>query len=644
MLPTPLRYYRTILLLLLSALNAVSLSAQCGNQRYVDPIFPQVARTEDLWYANADPYGLFGGQNLYLDLYEPVGDTLAARPVIVYLHGSGFLVGDKRQPPIPDWAEYYARRGYVVVSVGYRLGFNVSSGASAERAVFRGVQDLRAALRMLAEYRQGFRLSLDHFFTAGSSAGCFAGLHSAFMQEADRPGSTYGILLEPSDLGCGDCSGNQYLGNQPVPVRGIVNYWGAIGDTNWIDANERVPVLSVHGTSDAVVPFAQGYPFSLPIFPTVQGSLLIHRRLTHLGIPSQLVSLYGAGHEPELTNGDYLDTMYQVTTPFLFELVRPQTPPITGPESLCAGSSATYTVGPTSNGSSYCWTVTGGILLSQNGSSITVQWPDQPGTGTLSVVEVNSLGADGETRTFDVTVHPIPSLNLDTLATVSCYGGADGGLIALSTGMGAGTGFWWGGGQTDALLDSLPAGIYTVTTTNTFGCWAADTAVLDEPTALVLSLSALPSTGSDGAAFATVAGGTPPYAWVWDTGAQTDSLSQLPPGVYGLTITDANGCSAIDSVQVDSLPVTGLSESPVSEASAWVFPNPGTGAVTLRVEHFGAERIGLFDLQGRSLGFWPWTSAAQSLSLDLSHLPAGMYCWVVFDAAGRTQALVWEKR
>jgi hypothetical protein len=210
--------------------------------------------------------------------------------------------------------------------------------------------------------------------------------------------------------------------------------------------------------------------------------------------------------------------------------------------------------------------------------------------------------------------------------------------------VGAGTGFLWDGGRTDAALDSLAAGIYSVTVTNPFGCTTSATASLSEPMALVLSLTAQPSTGNDGSAAAAVSGGTPPYVLLWDTGAQTDSLQQLAPGLYALTVTDANGCAIFDSVRVDSLPVTGLPESPQNLSEAWIFPNPGTGALTLRTAHWTAERAVLYDLQGRSLGAWRWPAAAPDLSLDLSHLPAGVYCWALLGTDGRTKSLVWEKR
>lgn len=630
-------------ILCLFLLGKGTLSAQCGSQRYLDAVFPQVNRTENILYANADPYGIIGGQDFYLDLYEPAGDTLAARPLIVFLHGSGFLVGDKAQPPIPDWAEYFARRGYVVASVGYRLGFNLTSGQSAERAVYRGVQDLRAALRFLAEFRQTYRLSLDHIVTAGTSAGCFAGLHSAFMQEADRPNSTYGIFLEPQDLGCADCSGNQFFNNQQVPVLGILNYWGAIGDTIWIDAAEQIPVLSIHGTADVVVPYQTGYPFSLPIFPTVQGSASITQRLVNLGIPNQLVTLYGAGHEPELTDNAYLDTLYEATVPFLYDLMRPNTPPIAGGDMPCAGSIGYYNVGPMPPGTRYCWTVTGGTVLYENGASIAVAWPAQLGTGSVSVQAYNTIDAPGLLQTLAVTLLPSPDLSVDAVSP-TCFGAENGSLIALSTGLGAGTGFQWSNGQTGAQLNGLAAGTYTVTALNALGCFATATAILAAPAELSLSLAATPAIANDGTAAALPSGGTPPYQFTWNTGSSSDTLGQLPPGTYSVTVLDANGCSITDSVLVDSLPLTGWAGVSGGGATWRVFPNPSDGQATLALDTQFPVRVGLYAFDGRRVGSW-WIAPGEPVRVfDLSALPGGIYFWVLFSAENGRQSQIWHKK
>ena len=127
--------------------------SQCFPKQYIDPLYG-VSQNAAIQYGAADPYDILGlsiDQNLFLDLYTPVGDTLSHRPTIVFAFGGGFVIGSRNQPDLPRLRDYYVPRGYNLATIDYRLGFNVTSGGSALRAVYRGVQDMRAALRFLAE-------------------------------------------------------------------------------------------------------------------------------------------------------------------------------------------------------------------------------------------------------------------------------------------------------------------------------------------------------------------------------------------------------------------------------------------------------------------------------------------------------------
>ena len=110
-------------------------------------------------------------------------------------------------------------------------------------------------------------------------------------------------------------------------------------DTSYIDIAsdpaDNVPVISFHGTNDIIVPYAQGSPFSLPIFPTVQGSLLIHQRLDNQGIKNRLFPLQGLGHEPQLLQLQtwVTDTIIRQGSKFLYEIMYGDSIQITGDNS-----------------------------------------------------------------------------------------------------------------------------------------------------------------------------------------------------------------------------------------------------------------------------------------------------------------------
>lgn len=199
-----------------------------------------------------------------------------------------------------------AKRGYVAVSINYRLGLNILSAYSGERAVYRGVQDASAAVRYLKEFSSQYNIDENNIFVWGSSAGSFIGLHLAYSEDDERPESTYGGGGDP-DLGCIDCEGNLY--DHESRPKALVSCWGAIGDLDWIDPENDVPSILFHGTSDLIVPYNSGFPFSLNILlPIVYGSNLIQGRLSDLGIENEFHGEEGQPHEYWGTvNGNWFD-------------------------------------------------------------------------------------------------------------------------------------------------------------------------------------------------------------------------------------------------------------------------------------------------------------------------------------------------
>ena len=270
--------------------------------RYLDEVFDEVEKTEDVVYGNAPdlPFIFLFEWNtvdrdLDMDIYEPVGDTLTNRPVIIFLHSGSFFSGSNEADDMVDLSIASAKRGYVAISMEYRLGLNILSTYSGERAVYRGVQDASAAIRYLREFHEEYNIDPDKIFIWGSSAGSFIGLHLAYSDDNERPESTYGGGSDP-DLGCIDCEGNQY--EQNSKPNGLVSCWGAVGDLNWIGNNNQIPAILFHGTLDPIVPFGSGFPFTINItLPVVYGSSMIHDKLNELNIENSFHVGEGQLHE-----------------------------------------------------------------------------------------------------------------------------------------------------------------------------------------------------------------------------------------------------------------------------------------------------------------------------------------------------------
>jgi acetyl esterase/lipase len=310
---------KNILIIIISSFTIII----AQNIRYIDEVFENVIKTEDVVYGNAPdlPFWFLIESNtndvdLDMDVYEPEGDTLSNRPVIIFVHTGAFFSGHNELGDVVTLSNSAAKRGYVAISLNYRLGLNVLSTYSAERAVYRAVQDGSAAIRYLREYPEDFNIDPDNIFMWGTSAGSFVALHLAYADDEDRPESTYGGGSDP-DLGCSDCEGNPYVHDRKPNA--IVSCWGAVGDLDWIDPDDTVPAIMFHGTADPIIPINSGVPLLDILLPIVYGSNLIHDRLDEVGIENELYAESGELHEYWGTvNGNWVfgpnEYYYQIET------------------------------------------------------------------------------------------------------------------------------------------------------------------------------------------------------------------------------------------------------------------------------------------------------------------------------------------
>lgn len=110
--------------------------------------------------------------------------------------------------------------------------------------------------------------------------------------------------------------------------------------------------------------------------------------------------------------------------------------------------------------------------------------------------------------------------------------------------------------QNTQTANNLPGGTYTVTSTDSGGCTATATILINEPTQVTLNLQNINQTLcalSNGSAEAVGAGGTGTLNYLWNTSpAQNSAIaSNLAPGTYTVVVTDANGCSISTSVTIN---------------------------------------------------------------------------------------------
>jgi para-nitrobenzyl esterase len=290
--------------------------ADCTSHRFDQEVFSSVTVTSNVTYgSNIDANG--ANTTLTLDVYEPTGDTMQMRPVIIWAHGGSFLSGTKNDVDVVSLSQHFAKRGYVCVSINYRLGipFPVNQD-NALRAVYRSMQDMKAAVRFMrqdAATANTYKINPSVIFAGGTSAGAFAALHTAYLDE-------YSELPSQLDTNVmGNLEGSSGNPGYSSSVNAVIDLCGALGNKTWIHPGD-IPFVAMHGTNDGTVPYATDMIYLLGTFQimVVDGSYSIAGYADSIGVYNQFYSYYGADHVPFVTSTAYMDTTVRFVSNFLF--------------------------------------------------------------------------------------------------------------------------------------------------------------------------------------------------------------------------------------------------------------------------------------------------------------------------------------
>jgi acetyl esterase/lipase len=253
--------------------------------RYRDDIFPAsaVTKTTGVTYGTApDSDGVV--QALKLDIYQPNGDTVSARPAIVWIHGGSFCCGTRTSPEIVEEATRFAQKGFFNVSIDYRLrpgGCSASSpNGGCVQAILDAQHDAQAAVRWLRAHAAQYHLDANRIAVGGSSAGAITAMQVAYNSE--DPGT----------------SGNAGYSSE---VRAAVSLSGAqlLGQIN---AGEP-PSLDFHGTNDSLVPY--------------EWAVSTVNKAKRVGVIAELTTYQGEGHVP-IGGAGRFDSIIDQTRNFLY--------------------------------------------------------------------------------------------------------------------------------------------------------------------------------------------------------------------------------------------------------------------------------------------------------------------------------------
>lgn len=307
----------------------ITLPAMEEKQRYKDVCF-EVEVLQDIVYGHGDGYWteLDGRDDelpkllrknlspkiqcdlpLTLDIYQPVGDTLSHRPTVMLMHGGAYFMHSKKETCISEWCRELAARGYMAVSINYRLGFKLGKNA-IERAGYRALQDAHSAMRFLVANAEAYRIDTARLFVGGSSSGAINALNLVFMDNTTRLESSH----RKPDMGDIETTGNGL--SNTFTIKGIIDMWGAVNDISILDKTD-VPILAFQSIGDQTVPFRYDYsmnsmkPFNKLLFNKIYGTASIAEHYSAQGRDITFFPFQGDKHSPQKdADGNPNDNFY----------------------------------------------------------------------------------------------------------------------------------------------------------------------------------------------------------------------------------------------------------------------------------------------------------------------------------------------
>ena len=304
------------------SLLLIGISVNSQN-RYLDDVFTDVKLTDSVIFAqnvSIEPMLINLSPALmpiYCDIYEPIGDSLTNRPVIIVSHTGSFLppvangqpTGSIKDSSIVEQCMRWAKKGYVAVAMGNRLGWNPLSTDQNVRtstllqAAYRGIQDAKAMvryMRMTEDNGNPYGIDPNKIVLGGQGTGAYISLGYAtlddesklylpkfidqsnpqipipyviplYMGNIDGTDMTYAPMLDSNGIPMIDTSNGVItpildstsplnIPNNPTYSNDInlaFNMGGALADISWLETGD-IPIVSFHCEKDQYAPIDTG--------------------------------------------------------------------------------------------------------------------------------------------------------------------------------------------------------------------------------------------------------------------------------------------------------------------------------------------------------------------------------------------------
>ncbi len=254
---------------------------------------------------------------------------------------------------------------------------------------------------------------------------------------------------------------------------------------------------------------------------------------------------FGAGTTCNNYDGFAVDDLYIGEAPpnsasFVYTCAGNNIVNFTNASSICA-SNFQWNFGDIASGASNTATEENPMHIFSSAGTYTV---------SLTVTFPNNITISS-TRTITVLNANISTTN------VNCFGEVSGQATVQVTGGNGNYNYTWSTvpPQTTSTASNLKAGNYTVSITAPNACSITNGVSISEPAKLrdTLFITAEKCGNNQGAITSNVTGGIQPYSFIWTNGSTASSLQNLNAGNYGVTVTDANGCTVQSTATVANI-------------------------------------------------------------------------------------------
>lgn len=290
--------------------------------------------------------------------------------------------------------------------------------------------------------------------------------------------------------------------------------------------------------------------------------------------------------------------------------VKPQYNPIADVQE-CTGTAINWELN-SPNTDTYVWKKDGTVLSNETDGSVSFASLNPDDTGVYTVDITNACG----TITLTQNVEVVDIANTYTIANEPCNGDEAGSIEITTTGGYTPYEYSIDGTNFDTVnsFASLPAGNYTVTTRNDFGCEVSNDITITEPDILSLSASF-----NGESVDMNVQGGTSPYEYSSDgTNYQSEANFRVANGTYTFSVRDANGCSTATTEQIL---ITGV-DLKEGVYNVDLYPNPAYTSINFSVnENF--KKAEIISISGELV--FSFALAKEETAIDITSLERGIY-------------------